>query len=300
MTLPVVQFEGVSKRYAHKNVLENISFTVFPGEIVALLGVNGAGKTTTMKLILGQEEPHSGHVYLYGYKPTNPTARQQVGSTPQTVEFPPGLRVHEVVSFVAAHYAAPHALQKIEEAFGLTAFLQAKAANLSGGQKRRLALALAFVGNPQTIFLDEPTTGLDVEARQLLWQMIRQEAKQGKTIFLTTHYLEEIEQLASRVIFLQNHKIRIDGTVSDLKKQTAASARVRVSFTLQEPYAFARFKYVESHEQQGLQYTLFTKNSDDLIRELVQAHIAFRNLNVVHDNLESAFLALSKGEEVSC
>lgn len=295
MTSPVVQFEGVSKRYAHKNVLEDVSFAVFPGEIVALLGVNGAGKTTAMKLILGQEEPNAGRVRLYGQNPKNPSARAQVGLTPQTVEFPEGLRVHEILSFVAAHYAAPHPLQNMEEAFGLTSFLQAKASKLSGGQKRRLALALAFVGNPQTIFLDEPTTGLDVEARQLLWKMIRQEAQQGKTIFLTTHYLEEVEQLASRVIFLQNHKVRIDGTVENLKKLTS-SQLVQVSFTLPEVHAFSQFKYVEKYEHQGAQHTLWTQRSDDLIRELVHAQIPFQNLNVVRDNLESAFLALSKGE----
>ena len=158
-----------------------------------------------------------------------------------------------------------------------------------------MALALSFIGNPDIIFLDEPTTGLDVGARKILWEFIKKESKNGKTIFLTTHYLEEIEQVASRVIFLNKGEIIVDGTVDDIKKM-ASSSLVKVSFELSGENKLTNFQYAQKIMRDENKFILETSDPDNLIRELVQKNISFTKLSIEHENLESAFLNLSKPE----
>lgn len=289
---PILELKNVSKSYGQKQVLKNISFSVFKNEIIALLGVNGAGKTTAIKMMLGQEIPSAGIVNLFGLNPTNYLSRNHVGSTPQNVEFPEGMKTKEILAFVHGHYAKPHPIAFIADTFELNAFLESRATKLSGGQKRRLALALAFIGNPEIIFLDEPTTGLDVGARKILWEFIKNESKSGKTIFLTTHYLEEIEQVATRVIFLQHEQIKIDGTVEEIKK-IASSSLIKVSFILENDLNFSNFKHCENFIRHEEKVVLETYEPDNLIRELVHNKVAFKNLSIERENLESAFLNLS-------
>ncbi|MES2613974.1 MAG: ABC transporter ATP-binding protein [Bdellovibrionota bacterium] len=288
-----LRFEGVHKFYGQKQVLNDVSFSVHKSEIIALLGVNGAGKTTAIKMMLGQEIPTSGTVSLFGMNPKIYTSRNKVGATPQNVDFPEGIKVREILEFVHGHYTSPHAVSFIVEVFELGSFLEDRASRLSGGQKRRLAIALAFIGNPDIIFLDEPTTGLDVGARKILWEFIKKESKSGKTIFLTTHYLEEIEQVASRVIFLQHGHIKIDGTVDDIKK-IASSALIKVSFILENEVNFSEFNFCENYARVEEKVFLETFEPDNLLRELVQKNINFKNLAIERENLESAFLNLSK------
>jgi ABC-2 type transport system ATP-binding protein len=293
----ILEFSHVDKSFAvpggtRKQVLNDISFSVQKNEIIALLGVNGAGKTTTIKMLLGQETPSAGTVHLFGQDPKNYLSRRKVGSTPQNVEFPEAIKAKEILAFVHKHYPNPHPLQMMVDVFELGSFLEERGNKLSGGQKRRLSLALAFIGNPELIFLDEPTTGLDVGSRKLLWEFIRKEAKNGKTIFLTTHYLEEIEQIASRVLFLQHGHLKIDGTVEDIKK-VASSSLVKVSFILEEDVDFSHFTHCENFSRDQERYVLESYATDHLLRELVQKNINFKNLSIERENLESAFLNLS-------
>lgn len=291
----ILQFNSVNKYFSTKQVLNDVSFSVCKNEIIALLGVNGAGKTTTINLMLGRQIPTSGSVTLFGQDPKNYTSRYKIGVTPQNVEFPEGVKVREILEFVHGHYQKPHPIQFMIDTFELASFLEERGARLSGGQKRRLALALAFIGNPDIIFLDEPTTGLDVGARKILWEYIKAEAKLGKTIFLTTHYLEEIEQVATRVLFLQHGQIKLDGTVEAIKK-IASTSLIKISFVLESDYDFSSFQYCEKFSRQQEKYILETYEPDNLLRELVQKNVEFKNLSIERENLESAFLNLSNAK----
>jgi ABC-2 type transport system ATP-binding protein len=294
---PVLEFQNVFKKYKKKTVINNLSFQVFSHEIIAFLGVNGAGKTTTIHLMLGQELPTQGRVLLFGKNPRYPSARQQVGLTPQNVEFPEGLTAQEILFFAQAHYALSQKfsfLSEIIEKFALAPFLQMRATKLSEGQKRKLALAMAFVSNPQLVFLDEPTTGLDVESRSNLLKTIKDYAKKGNSVFLTTHYLEEIEQIATRIIFLHQGTIKAQGTVEEIKK-IGISSLSQITFFCEEILSFHYYKNVQHWNLSEHIYTLHTRNPDALIYELVENKIPFSKLNIVKENLESAFLKLSKG-----
>lgn len=288
----ILQFHQVQKNFAEKKVLNDVSFSIGKGEIIALLGVNGAGKTTTIKMMLGQEVPSAGRVELFGMNPQNYLSRNRVGCTPQNIEFPEGAKTREILQFVQSHYASPFTISQMTESFELDSFLDQKASRLSGGQKRRLALASAFIGNPELVFLDEPTTGLDVGARKLLWNFVKKEVQAGKTIFLTTHYLEEIEQVATRVIFLQHGSIKIDGTVEEIKK-VASSSLVKVSFVFTDEFDFRLLPSCEKFWREEEKIVIESFDADNLLRELVQNQISFKNLNIERENLESAFLNLS-------
>lgn len=291
----ILELKDVQKNYGKKSVICGLNFSISNNEIIALLGGNGAGKTTTIKLMLGQEIPTAGSIKLFGKNPQDPKSRISVGATPQNVEFPDGIKAIEILEFVHAHYPTPLPVFEMIEKFGLIPFLNSKASKLSGGQKRRLALALAFIGNPNIIFLDEPTTGLDVESRKILLEAIKDYSKKGKAIFLTTHYLEEIEQIATRIIFLQNGQIKADGTVNEIKK-LANSSLTKIIFSCKHQFVFDKFQYVDSYESENSNYLLQTTNPDALIYELVENKIPFTNLQIIRENLESAFINLSKGK----
>lgn len=289
----MLELKNVGKNFKQTNVLVDVSFSISKNEIVALLGSNGTGKTTIINMILGNEIPTSGVVTLFGMNPTNPRARQLVGCTPQNVEFPEGIKTKEILEFVHGHYENPYSVARMIEKFNLSEFLSSRASKLSGGQKRRLALALAFIGNPKIVFLDEPTTGLDVASRKMLWEVVKEEVAQGKIIFLTTHYLEEVEQVANRVLFLQHGKIHFDGTVSEIKK-IATSHLVKIKFFCEQDFDFAQFQTVENVKKMDEMYVLETYEPDHLLRELVHKNVEFKNLSIEKENLESAFLNLSQ------
>ncbi len=290
----ILKFNKVFKNYGNTSVIRDLNFSISSGEIIALLGVNGAGKTTTIKMMLGQEIPTSGTIELFDKNPQDPKARISVGMTPQNIEFPEGILAFEILQFIHAHYPNPFSVLEMIQKFELTSFLKTKASKLSGGQKRRLALALAFIGNPSIVFLDEPTTGLDVESRKTLLNIIKDYSKQGKTIFLTTHYLEEIEQIATRIIFLQNGQIKADGSVNEIKN-LANSSETNVTFYSQFPITLDHFHFIESIEHENNYFIIKTTNPDALIYELVENKVPFRNLQITRENLESAFIHLSKG-----
>jgi ABC-2 type transport system ATP-binding protein len=287
--MPIIQLANVCKSFGSFPVIADLSLQVNAGELVTLLGVNGAGKTTTINLMLGLEKPDQGEILLLGEKPQSLAVRQQIGVTPQNTGFPEGLKVAEIIAFVQAHYASPLDIATIAQQFSLQDILDRQTSTLSGGQKRRLAVALAFVGNPRCVFLDEPTTGLDVESRQKIWRAIHHYIAAGGTVFLTTHYLEEAEALSTRIIILEKGCIKIEGTVAQIKAM-AGLARVRF-MTDQVPI---KLTHVEKIENAGKWVTLHTHNVDGLIRELVQSGIEFRQLQIVESSLESAFLNMTQ------
>jgi ABC-2 type transport system ATP-binding protein len=213
---PVAELRAVHKRYGKVEALHGLDLQLHPGELVALLGPNGAGKTTAVGVLLGRRRPDAGWARLFGQDPASPAARRGVGVTPQETGFPDNLTVAEVVDLVRVHYPAPAPTRELLDRFGLAEVAGRRAGGLSWGQQRRLAAALAFAGRPRAVVMDEPTAGLDVEARHRLWEVIRAFVADGGAVLLTTHYLEEAQALASRVVVLARGRVVAHGSVDEL------------------------------------------------------------------------------------
>ncbi len=277
----------VTRRYGPVTALDHVSLDVPAGQLLGLLGPNGAGKTTLLQLLAGLRRPTSGAVQLFGGDPRDPARRARLGTTPQETGLPATLRVDEVVDFAAAHFSDPVPTGELVERFGLTGLERRQTGGLSGGQRRRLAVAVAFVGRPDLVLLDEPTVGLDVEARHVLWDAVRAFHEGGGTVVLTSHNLDEVEALAERVVVIDQGRVRVDGTLADVRSQVPAR-RVRLRASDLPDLAG-----VERRSRHGDRHELWTADSDALVRELVDARVPFRELEVATASLEEAFLALT-------
>jgi ABC-2 type transport system ATP-binding protein len=281
--------DGVHKRYGKIDALRGFSLVVHRGEIVTLLGPNGAGKTTALSVLLGLRSADEGTARLFGRDPRDVSARKCVGATPQETGFPPTLRVAEVVELVRAHYPAARTTEEVLRQFGLTEVASRQTGGLSGGQKRRLALSLAFVGNPKAVFLDEPTVGLDVEARRRVWDDVRAYAQSGGTVLLTTHNLDEADAFASRVVVIVGGRTLAEGSPAEVKGR-AGLKRVRL-----EADSLPEVRGVERASRAGHVHTLYTADADALVRQLVERGVALHGLEVTPVSLEEAFLSLTEG-----
>src|SRR5690606_35805381 len=197
---PLARLDRVTRRFGDVVALDDVTLDIHPGAIVGLLGPNGAGKSTLLSLLQGQRRPTSGTVTLFGGDPRDAHRRSRLGSTPQETALPPTLRVGEVVDFVGRHYDDRVPVADLAAEFGFDDLLRRQTGALSGGQRRRVSGALALVGRPRLVLLDEPTTGLDVDARHALWEAVRRQRDAGVTVVVTSHYREEIEALAERVV----------------------------------------------------------------------------------------------------
>jgi ABC-2 type transport system ATP-binding protein len=277
-----------TRRYGDTLALDHITLDVAAGELVGLLGPNGAGKTTLVNLLTGIRRPSAGRVELCGGDPRLPANRRSLGVTPQETGLPSSLRVGEVVDFVRAHFPEPLSRDELLERFGLTELVRRQTGGLSGGQKRRVAVALAFAGRPRIVFLDEPTTGLDVEARRSLWDGIRSFHADGGTVVLTSHYLEEIEALAHRVVVIGGGRVLVDDTVAAVRGLVAIR---RVSLTT--GVAIPQLDGLVGQERDGDRLHLLTADADRLVRELVRHDVPFTGLEVRPTSLEEAFLTLT-------
>jgi ABC-2 type transport system ATP-binding protein len=287
MTEPLVRAVGVSRRFGDVLALDDVSLDLRSGELVGLLGPNGAGKTTLIDLFVGLRRPTTGTVELGGADPRDETTRQIIGVTPQKTALPEQWRVAEVVDFVAAHYPRPLDRDELLARFDLHSLRQRQIGGLSGGQQRRLAVALAFVGQPRVVFLDEPTTGLDVTARHALWDGIGAFHAEGGTILLTSHYLEEIETLAQRVVVIDRGRIIADGTMHEVRGLVTLK-RVTLTSTGLPPLTG-----VTSIGRDGERIKLLTSDADQLVRELVTSGARFNDLEISPASLEDAFLAVT-------
>jgi ABC-2 type transport system ATP-binding protein len=285
----------VSRRYGDTLALDRVSLDIAPGELVGLLGPNGAGKSTLLSLLTGVRSATSGRVELLGGDPRRPASRRRLGVTPQETGLPASLRVGEVVDFVRAHYPDPLSRDEILSRFGLSALVRRQTGGLSGGEKRRVAVALAFAGRPDIVFLDEPTTGLDVEARRSLWNGIRSFHADGGTVVLTSHYLEEVEALARRVVVIGNGRVLADDAVSAVRGLVAVR---RVSLT--SPVPMPVLPGLSATDREGDRWHLLTADSDRLVRDLVAADVPFTDLEVRPTSLEEAFLTLTDRSGESC
>jgi len=216
-TPPPAQLSNVTKRFGTTTALDNISFSIEPGQLVALLGPNGAGKTTAVRLLLGLCSPDAGIARVFGANPRDAANRIRTGAMLQVARVPETLRVREHIELFSSYYPDPMPIAEVIAAAGLEGIENRNFGDLSGGQKQRLLFGLAICGNPDFIALDEPTVGLDVEARRALWKQIRAFVARGKSVLLTTHYLDEADALADRVIVIDKGHIAAEGTPADIK-----------------------------------------------------------------------------------
>jgi ABC-2 type transport system ATP-binding protein len=287
-----VLIEDVHKAYGQVRAVDGVSLRVEQGEFFGILGPNGAGKTTLLTLVEGLRMPSSGVVELFGGSPRDAAQRARLGSTPQATALPESLKVREVLDFVGAHYPQPAARDRIVEEFGLEPFLARQCGALSGGEQRRVAVALAFVGNPDLVLLDEPTTGLDVDARRSLWDAVRARHRSGTAVVVTSHHLEEIEQLAERVVVIDHGVVRADDTLAAV---VAGVSRRRVTLRgVTAGEILSLDPDATATEEDGL-VTAVVADSDSLVRGLVGSGILFRDLAVRGATLEEAFLTITKG-----
>jgi ABC-2 type transport system ATP-binding protein len=213
---PAVAVIGVSKRVSDTMALDDVTLSVGRGKCVALLGPNGAGKTTLISLITGLRRPDRGRVELFGRNPRDWRARQRLGVVFQEIGFPPHLRVRELAILVAAHYHGAVTPGDLLARFSLAAVAAREVGRLSPGQRRRLAVALAFAGNPDLLVLDEPGAGLDLQARENVWDELRKYTRSGGSVILTTHSLEEVEALAHAVVLLHRGHVRAAGAAAEI------------------------------------------------------------------------------------
>lgn len=286
----VIRTTDLTKRFGDTAALGGVSLDVEAGECVGLLGPNGAGKSTFLSVVEGLRAPTTGRVELFGGDPRTPASRVRLGSTPQATALPETLTVAEVIDFVGAHFPQPSPRGAILAEFGLEGFAKKQCGALSGGQQRRVSVALAFVGNPELVLLDEPTTGLDVDARRVLWDAVRARHAKGCAVVITSHHLEEIEELAQRVVVIDDGLVRADGSLHDI---VAGVARRRVTVTgvtAEQVQALDPHATVSTENET---VTAVLADSDALVRAMATTGLPFRGLTVHGATLEEAFLTLT-------
>ena len=286
MTTPPALLERVSRSFGGTVALAGVDLTVGAGEIVSLLGPNGAGKTTALRILLGLRRPDAGRAAIFGRDPCTLESRRRLGCTPQETSLPPTLTVRETVDLVRRHFPRPPRSDELLERFGLSADACRQTGGLSGGRRRRLAVALAFAGGADLLVLDEPTSGLDAEARRLVWDAVRAHAARGGAVLLTTHHLEEAEALATRVAVLARGRIRIDGTAAEIRAR-AGLTRVRLVTATIEPVPGE----IRRERACGVT-TLYVRDVASALRRLVSCGVPLAGLEVAPATLEEALTLL--------
>jgi ABC-2 type transport system ATP-binding protein len=290
---PAVELVAASKRYGQVEALRGVSLAIEPGEIVAMLGPNGAGKTTSISLMLGLRQPTGGQVRLFGLPPTDRRSRSRAGVMLQESGTTGVLTVRELITLFCAYYPSPLPADQAVAMAGLADKADARVSTLSGGQRQRLYFALAVCGNPDILFLDEPTVGMDIEARRAFVASIQTLAAAGKTIVFTTHYLREAEELARRIVVVDHGLVIADATPRELMSRVAGK---RVSFEAARPLAADTFGglaltalAIEDHRVRFL-----TNEPETVLRALFERGVEMRDLEVAGADLEEAFLSLTR------
>jgi ABC-2 type transport system ATP-binding protein len=287
-TPSVASLERVVKSFGATTALSGVDLELRRGEILALLGPNGAGKSTAVALLLGLRRPDAGRATLFGRDPRDPVARRYVGAVLQDIGFPPAIRVREVVDLVRAHFTNPETAEAVLRRLELESLADRDATGLSGGQKRRLAVALALVGRPEALFLDEPTAGMDPSARRDLLADITEFSEAGGAVLLTTQQLAEAEEIASRVVLIVEGRIAFEGTVAEMRAR-AGSTRVRLRAP--ELPGVPGVAAVDSFDGR---HVLYVEDADRFVAQLVRSGVSFSELEVAPASLEDAFVALTE------
>jgi ABC-2 type transport system ATP-binding protein len=279
--MEAVQVHELQKRYGATEALRGVSFEIHAGEVFSLLGPNGAGKTTTVEILEGYRHRDAGRATVLGVDPQQAGAdwRERIGVVLQQSELYPNLTVREMIALFAGYYARPRDVDEVVRLVGLEEKRDTRVRNLSGGQQRRLDLAVALAGDPELLFLDEPTTGFDPAARRAAWEMIRSLRELGKTILLTTHYLDEAEQLADRVAVLRDGRIVAVGTPAELIGAVSGT----------------EIRYRRNGEEVVLRTDDPTRVLHDLTGEALAGGMELEGLTVRRPTLEEVYLSLTEG-----
>jgi ABC-2 type transport system ATP-binding protein len=288
----LAELSSVTKRFGTVVALDQLDLDVRRCELLAVLGPNGAGKTTAISLLLGLQQPDGGSVRLFGGSPNRVEPRRQVGVMMQEAALAPELRVREQIDLVASYYPAPMTADDALEITGTAPLRKRPYANLSTGQKRQVQFALAVVGRPRLLFLDEPTVGLDIQSRAMVWATLRRLVANGCSIVLTTHYLEEAETLADRVAVLAKGRLIATGTVSEIRGLVVRK-RITCRTTL-FPEQVATWPDVQTvtSDQHGLHIT--ASNTENVVRRLLAADGDLQDLEVQRAGLAEAFTELTQ------
>ncbi|MEV6689000.1 ABC transporter ATP-binding protein [Streptomyces sp. NPDC051578] len=294
----VVSFQNVTKSYGAVRAVDGLSLDLHPGETVALLGPNGAGKSSTLDLLLGLRPADSGAVRLFGTTPREAIAAGRVGAMLQTGGLMEEVTVREIVALTCALHPRPYPVEDVLSRAGISDIAGRLVNKLSGGQEQRVRFALATAGDNELIVLDEPTTGMDVTSRQAFWATMREQAARGRTVLFATHYLEEADAIADRVLVLSKGRLLADGTAAEIKAKAGAR---RIAFDLADgqvdEQALRALPHLTSYERHGETVKLQSRDADATVHAVYSLGLYPRNLEVAGLGLEQAFIALTEAEE---
>ena len=288
----LARLESVSKRYGSITALNGLNLSVHAGEILALLGPNGAGKTTAVSLMLNLVEPDSGKVSLFNQDPQELAARQRIGVMLQSAELPETMRVSELIELTQSYYPNLRDLKEIAEMAGIADLLKRPYGKLSGGQQRRVQFAMAICARVEILFLDEPTVGLDIEAREAMWTSLRKLVAEGCSIVLTTHYLEEAEALANRVMVIAQGSVIAEGSVESIRSRVALR-KIRCISSL-DTSVINQWPHIDSAVRDGQYLTIQTMDAESIARRLLDEDAGLTQLEIKRAGLAEAFIELTK------
>ncbi|WP_091614522.1 ABC transporter ATP-binding protein [Micromonospora mirobrigensis] len=288
---PAVELAGLTKTFGPVTAVDGLDLRITPGEVVAFLGPNGAGKTTTVDMLLGLARPDAGTVRLFGGTPADAVRLGRVAAVMQTGGLLKDLTVAETVRMTAQFYGHTRPVGEVLDRAGIADLADRQVGKCSGGQQQRLRFALALLPDPDLMVLDEPTTGMDVEGRRDFWRAIRADARSGRTILFATHYLDEADAYADRIVLVRSGRVVADGTTAEIKN-LAAGRVVRATLPGADQAALAALPAVRSVEVRGDAVLVSTDDSDAVARYLL-TRTAARDLEITSRNLEDAFLALT-------
>ncbi|KQM57439.1 ABC transporter ATP-binding protein [Agreia sp. Leaf210] len=290
-SIPAIHATALAKSFGDVRAVTGVDLTVQPGEIVAFLGPNGAGKTTTIDMMLGLTPPDGGDVEVFGLAPRAAISRGLVSAVLQTGGLLKDLTVRETLDLTASLFADTRPVAEVLDRAGITDIAARRVGLCSGGQQQRLRFAMALLSDPGLLILDEPTTGMDVEGRRAFWSAIRADADRGRTVLFATHYLDEADEYADRIVLMSRGTIVADGATADIKN--LVSGRIlRATLPDADVAELAALPSVDDASVQGERITLHTSDSDALARHLL-THTAARDIEITSQNLESVFLALT-------
>ncbi|KOV98982.1 sulfate ABC transporter ATP-binding protein [Streptomyces sp. NRRL B-1140] len=296
-TASVVAFDQVSKAYDAVRAVDGLTLALRPGETVALLGPNGAGKSTTLDLLLGLKNPDSGTVRLFGTSPREAIVAGRVGAMLQSGGLMDEVTVAELVRLACDLHPKPYRPSEVLSRAGIAQIADRKVDKLSGGQAQRVRFALATAGDSDLIVLDEPTTGMDVTTRQAFWATMREQADQGRTVLFATHYLEEADAVADRVLVLHRGRLLADGTAAEIKAKAGAR---RISFDVEgtvDEVALHALPFLTGIDISGRTVRIQSADADATVHALYGLGVHPRNLEVAGLGLEQAFVAITTAEE---